>query len=51
MKRNEKWALNAIFNEIRDEFDVRPFPDENMETTNVVHNSETNALTVNFLKN
>ena len=44
MKRNEKWALNAIFNEIRNEFDVRPFPDENMENTNVVHNSETDAL-------
>ena len=44
MKRNEKWALKAIFHEIRDEFDVRPFPDENMENTNVVHNSETDAL-------
>ncbi len=38
-KRNEKWALNAIFNEIKKEFQVRPFPVENMETTNVVHNS------------
>ena len=44
MKRNEKWALKAIFHEIRNEFDVRPFPDENMENTNVVHNSETDAL-------
>ena len=44
MKRNEKWALKAIFHEIRDEFDVRPFPDENMENTNVVHNSEADAL-------
>ena len=50
MKRNEKWALNAIFNEIRNEFDVRPFPDENMETTNVVHNSETNVVNSKLLE-
>jgi len=40
MKRNEKWAIKAIFDEVKNEFDVRPFPVENMETTNVVHNSE-----------
>ena len=44
MKRNEKWAIKAIFDEIKNEFDLRPFPVENMETTNVVHNSDTNAL-------
>ena len=50
MKRNEKWALNAIFNEIRNEFDVRPFPDKNMETTDVVHNSETNVVNSKLLE-
>lgn len=44
MKRNEKWAIKAIFDEIKNEFDVRPFPVENMETTNVVHNSGTDPL-------
>jgi hypothetical protein len=43
-KRNEKWALNAIFNEIKREFDLRPFPVEDMETTNVAHNNEPDAL-------
>lgn len=27
-RRNEKWSLSAIFNEIRDEFELRPFPVE-----------------------
>lgn len=27
-KRNENWSLNAIFNEIRNQFDVRPIPIE-----------------------
>jgi len=27
-KRNENWSLNAIFTEIRDQFEVRPFPFE-----------------------
>jgi hypothetical protein len=44
MKRNEKWAIKAIFDEVKNEFDVRPFPVENMETTDVVHNSSTDAL-------
>lgn len=43
-KRNEKWVLNAIFNEIKREFEVRPFPVGDMETTNVVHNSEADVL-------
>ncbi|WP_033829503.1 hypothetical protein [Bacillus andreraoultii] len=30
-KRNENWSLNAIFNEIRDQFDVRPIPIEMQE--------------------
>ena len=50
MKRNEKWAIKVIFDEIKNEFDVRPFPVENMETTNVVHNSETNALNSRLLE-
>ena len=50
MKRNEKWAIKAIFDEIKNEFDVRPFPVENMETTNVVHNSDTNALNSKLLE-
>ena len=50
MKRNEKWALKAIFHEIRDEFDVRPFPDENMETTNVAYNSGTDPLNSKLLE-
>ncbi len=50
MKRNEKWALNTIFNEIKNEFDVRPFPVENIEITNVVHNNETSALNNEILK-
>lgn len=36
-KRNQNWSLNAIFNEVRDTFDVRPFPIEKQE----------NALQVN----
>ena len=44
MRRNEKWAIKAIFDEVKNEFDVRPFPVENMETTNVVYNSGTDAL-------
>jgi hypothetical protein len=44
MKRNEKWAIKAIFDEVKNEFDVRPFPVENMETTDLVHNSSTDAL-------
>ena len=50
MKRNEKWAIKAIFDEIKNEFDLRPFPVENMETTNVVHNSDTNALNSRLLE-
>ena len=50
MKRNEKWAIKVIFDEIKNEFDVRPFPVENMETTNVVHNSDTNALNSRLLE-
>jgi hypothetical protein len=50
MKRNEKWALTAIFNEIKNEFDVRPFPVENMETTNVVHNGSTDTLNSKLLE-
>ena len=43
MKRNEKWTLNAIFDEIKNEFEVRPFPVENKETTTIVHNHGTDA--------
>ena len=50
MKRNEKWAVKAIFDEVKNEFDVRPFPVENMETTNVVHNSGTDALNSKLLE-
>jgi hypothetical protein len=50
MKRNEKWALNAIFDAIKNEFDVRPFPVENKETTNVAHMSGTDALNNTLLE-
>ena len=50
MKRKEKWAIKVIFDEIKNEFDVRPFPVEIMETTNVVHNSDTNALNSRLLE-
>jgi hypothetical protein len=30
-KRNENWSLNAIFNEIADQLEVRPFPVEHLE--------------------
>lgn len=50
MKRNEKWAIKVIFDEVKNEFDVRPFPVENMEITNVVHNSDTNALNSRLLE-
>ena len=50
MKRNDKWAVKAIFDEIRNEFDVRPFPVDNMETTNVVHNSGTDTLNSKLLE-
>lgn len=33
-KRNEKWSLSAIFNEIKNDFDLRPFPVESKESTN-----------------
>lgn len=50
MKRKEKWAIKVIFDEIKNEFDVRPFPVENMETTNVVHNSSTDTLNSKLLE-
>jgi hypothetical protein len=50
MKRNEKWAIKVIFDEIKNEFDVRPFPVEIIETTNVVHNSDANALNSRLLE-
>ncbi|MBT2687780.1 MerR family transcriptional regulator [Bacillus sp. ISL-47] len=34
-KRNEKWSLSAIFNEIKNEFELRPFPAQFKESTNV----------------
>lgn len=34
-KRNQKWSLSAIFDEIKNEFELRPFPVEDEETTNV----------------
>lgn len=34
-KRNEKWSLSAIFNEIKNEFELRPFPVQSNESTNV----------------
>lgn len=50
MKRNEKWALKAIFNELQKEFELRPFPVENKETTNVVYKNKTGALNDEILK-
>lgn len=34
-KRNEKWSLSAIFNEIKNEFELRPFPDNSNESISV----------------
>lgn len=50
MKRNEKWALKVIFNELQKEFELRPFPVENKEATNVVHKNKTDALNDEVLK-
>lgn len=33
-KRNEKWSLGAIFNELKQKFDLRPFPIEDKKSTN-----------------
>lgn len=33
-KRNDNWSLNAIFNEIRDHVEVRPFPIESYQNMN-----------------
>jgi hypothetical protein len=50
MKRNEKWALKAIFSELQKEFELRPFPIENKETINVVHKNKTDTLNDEILK-
>lgn len=34
-KRNEKWSLRAIFDEIKNEFQLRPFPIDSKESTSV----------------
>jgi hypothetical protein len=34
-KRNEKWSLTAIFNEVQNEFELRPFPLEHKESISV----------------
>lgn len=44
-KRNEKWSLGAIFNELSDKFELRPFPLENhKETTNAPQIVDMEAL-------
>jgi len=49
-KRNQKWSLSAIFNAIRDEFELRPFPVEDMETTNVAHINSVEFLNPTLIK-
>ncbi|WP_394239600.1 MerR family transcriptional regulator [Niallia oryzisoli] len=49
-KRNQKWSLSAIFNAIRDEFELRPFPVEDMETTNVAHINSVEFLNLTLIK-
>jgi hypothetical protein len=49
-KRNQKWSLSAIFNAIRSEFELRPFPVEDMETTNVAHINGVEFLNPTLIK-
>lgn len=49
-KRSQKWSLSAIFNEIKKEFELRPFPAEDIETTNVAQMSGTNVLNAGLIK-
>lgn len=49
-KRNQKWSLSAIFNEIKNEFELRAFPVEDMETTNVAQMSGADTLNTGFIK-
>lgn len=43
-KRNEKWSLAAIFNELNNQFELRPFPVEDNESTNTQQVVDVNAL-------
>lgn len=43
-KRNEKWSLGSIFNELKDEFELRQFPVEAKETTNAPQIVDINVL-------
>lgn len=47
-KRNEKWSLAAIFNEIKDNFDLRLFPAEDNESTNAPQVVDVNAVKVSL---
>ncbi|KAA9021557.1 MerR family transcriptional regulator [Niallia endozanthoxylica] len=49
-KRNQKWSLSAIFNEIKSEFELRSFPVEDEETTNVAHIKDIDFLNSKHLK-
>jgi hypothetical protein len=49
-KRNQKWSLNAIFNEIKNEFELRPFPVEDEETRNVAQITGLDILNATFIK-
>jgi len=47
-KRNQKWSLSAIFNEIKSEFELRPFSVE--EATNVAQIKDIDFLNSKLLK-
>lgn len=49
-KRNEKWSLGAIFNEIKKEFELRPFPVDNRETINTPQVVDIESLKVKLLE-
>lgn len=49
-KRNKKWSLSAIFDEIKNEFELRPFPVEDEETTNVAQIKGVDFLNARLLE-
>jgi hypothetical protein len=49
-KRNQKWLLSAIFNELKGQIELRPFPVEDKETTNVAQINGTDSLNVKLIK-
>jgi hypothetical protein len=49
-KRNQKWSLSAIFNEIKSEFELRPFPVEDEEITNVAQINGADFINATLIK-